>query len=189
MTREDHLDGTYPFLHGLKLQQLSPLQRILLVADGTLTNLLEVYLAESMRIVKLTERVFSAENTLADLHLAPGQRLVEREILLQGQRSRQNWLYAHSLIALERLSKAFQEQLLHSEVPIGKLWLQHQTETFKEILVARQESAGELARYFPVQAQDPLLSRTYRVLCEGQAVMLITEKFPASYFCADPKQV
>ena len=48
----------YHVLGELILEELSPLQRILLIADGTLTKLLEISLDERMQIIKLLEEVF-----------------------------------------------------------------------------------------------------------------------------------
>jgi len=172
----------YHILGELVLEQLSPLQRILLIADGTVTNLLEISLDERMEIVKLMEAAFPAASDIAALELKAGQSVLERKILLQGKISKRNWLYADSLIALERLEPEFQDKLLNSHVPIGKLWLAHKTETHKEIIGARKEPAGELAGHFEIQAEDILLSRTYRVFCRKMPVMLITEKFPTHYF-------
>lgn len=172
----------YHILGELVLEQLSPLQRILLIADGTVTNLLEVSLDERMEIVKLMEAAFPAAADIGALELKAGQTVLERKILLQGKISKRNWLYADSLIALERLEPEFQDKLLNSHVPIGKLWLAHKTETHKEIIGARKEPAGELAGHFEIKAEDILLSRLYRVFCRKMPVMLITEKFPLSYF-------
>jgi chorismate-pyruvate lyase len=172
----------YHILGDLVLEELSPLQRILLIADGTVTNLLEVSLDEGMEIVKLMEASYPLAARIELLALDAGHTVLARKILLKGKISRRNWLYADSLIVLERLEPAFQAQLLHSHTPIGKLWIAHQTETYKEIISATRECAGDLAEYFAMQAEDILLSRTYRVFCRKMPVMLITEKFPISYF-------
>jgi chorismate-pyruvate lyase len=172
----------YHILGELVLEELSPLQRILLSADGTLTKLLEVYLGETMQIVKLLEDVFPATAPVEALALEAGNNIIERKILLQGKLSRRKWMYADSIIVLDRISQTFQAQLLHSHVPIGKLWLEHKVETFKELITARRENAGDLAEHFDIESDASLLSRSYRVFCGGIPVMLITEKFPESYF-------
>ncbi len=172
----------YHVLGELVLEELSPLQRILLSADGTLTKLLEVYLDERMRIVKLLEDVFPAPRAVEALNLAAGQQIIERRILLQGMHTGRSWLYADSVIVPERLEQKFRDQLLNSHVPIGKLWLKHRVETFKEIITARREVAGELGEHFQLKPGEILLSRTYLVFCRRLPVMMITEKFPERYF-------
>ena len=172
----------YPVIGELFLEELSPLQRILLSADGTLTKMLEVYLDEKIGIIKLDEQVIPAPKNIEPLDIKNGNEIIKRTILLQGKKSKQNWLYADSIIALERMEQRFREQLLNSHTPIGKLWLEHKIETFKEIISAQREPAEELGNYFHISKKDNLLSRTYIVFCRYQPVMMITEKFPECYF-------
>lgn len=175
----------YHVLGELILEELSPLQRILLIADGTLTKLLEISLNERMQIVKLLEEVFPTPSPIEALELDAGQEIIERKILLQGKLSGRNWLYADSIIVLNRLEKNFQDKLLNSHEPIGKLWIAHKTETYKEIITARREPAHDLGVHFQIGPQQILLSRTYRVFCQHAPIMMITEKFPEQYFKSD----
>lgn len=175
----------YHVLGELILEELSPLQRILLIADGTLTKLLEISLDERMQIIKLLEEVFPTPSPIEALELDAGQEIIERKILLQGKLSGRNWLYADSIIVLNRLEKNFQDKLLNSHEPIGKLWIAHKTETYKEIITARREPAHDLGVHFQIGPQKILLSRTYRVFCQRAPIMMITEKFPEQYFKSD----
>ena len=173
-----------PAKTALHLADLSLFQQVLLITDGTLTNILETYVGEKLHVIKIAEETRSEVDTdaLWLLDLQPGSDLIERRIVLQGKVSRRNWLYAESLIAPERLEPGFRERLTHSQEPIGKLWLEHKVETFKEITTTYQEPAGPLAPYFDIHPLDRLLCRTYRVLSRRQPIMLITEKFPAGYY-------
>ncbi|MCK5521551.1 MAG: DUF98 domain-containing protein [Thiomargarita sp.] len=162
--------------------KLSPFQQILLIADGTLTNLLEVFLNEPIGIVKLSEEIVSITTDILPLEIKVGTQVMKRQILLQGKISRRNWLYADSIIVLERVEKKFREKLIKSHTPIGKLWREYKTETFKEITTYDREPAGKFSDYFDIKREDKLLSRTYRVFSNRQLVMMITEKFPESYF-------
>lgn len=161
---------------------LSPFQKIILIADGTLTKILETYLNEEIHVVKLSETIFSITQEIPALELSIGHKVIEREILLQGKISQRNWLYAKSIIVLDRLEDEFREQLINSHKPIGKLWLEHKTETFKEMVVTAREVASDLSDYFLIKRTDKLLYRTYRVFSNRLPVMMITEKFPESYF-------
>jgi len=174
----------YNFLKASQIEpsKLSPFQQILLIADGTLTNILEVFLNEPIRVVKLSEEIVSITEDILPLEIKVGTEVMERQILLQGKTSLRNWLYADSIIVLERVGEIFREKLIKSHIPIGKLWVEHKTETFKEIVTYTQEPAFELSNYFDIQKEDKLLSRTYRVFSNCHPVMMITEKFPESYF-------
>jgi len=166
----------------IDIAQLPFFQQILLLTDGTLTQLLEIYAQESIQVVKLFEQIISVEADIESLNIRQGHKVLDRKILLQGQVSRKNWLYAESFIVLSRLDPMFQDKLITSQVPIGKLWLEHKTEAFKEILASWCETASNFAPYFDLESSDLLLSRSYRVLSNREPVMLITEKFPVLYF-------
>ncbi len=185
----DALSSTaYPFL-GLSqapFRALSPLQRVILSTDGTLTGLLEAYLGEAMAVVKLGESSTPPqdEQVLAWLLLTQNAPVMERQILLRGAESGQTWLHARSYLLPERIEpRSFREQLIKTDAPIGKLWQAHRSETFKEILQWGIESAdNRLAEYFGIGDGDELLWRTYRVFAHRLPAMVITEKFPQVLF-------
>jgi chorismate-pyruvate lyase len=190
-TRESKDQDTYdlrPDLHDSLRQShidpatLSPLQRILLTTDGTLTEILEAYLFEHIRVIKLSEKLVISQQDLPPLEIKSGTEVIERKILLQGKISRKNFIYAESIIVPERLNEKFRDELLKSQVPIGRLWLENKIETFKEIIDSHQEAAWELSNYFKIEKEDRMFSRTYRVFSNHQPMMMITEKFPESYF-------
>jgi chorismate-pyruvate lyase len=161
---------------------LSTFQRILLTTDGTVTDILEAYLFEQIRVVKLSEQLVSLSHDVPSMELKEGTEVIIRKILLQGKISRKNFIYADSIIVPERLDERFREALLETKMPIGKIWFEQRVETFKEILDSSKETSGELAEHFNIQPSDNLLSRTYRVVTNRKSVMMITEKFPESYF-------
>ena len=161
---------------------LSPFQRILLTTDGTLTDILEAYLFEPIQIVKLSERLVQGVDNIIPLDLNAGSDVIERKILLRGKISSKNFIYAESIIVTERLSEEFKNSLMNSQIPLGRLWVSHKLETFKEIVDSGKEVANDLAYYFGVEKTDKLLSRTYRLFNNRKPIMIITEKFPESYF-------
>ncbi len=167
----------------IDLAKLSAFQRILMTTDGTLTEILEAYVFERIQVLKLAERIEPLpEAALLPMKAAAGTEAIARKILLHGAASGRNWLYADSLIVPQRLETEFRDHLLESQTPIGKLWLKYKVETFKEIISTAREPAGELAEYFHIQTDAPMLCRTYLVISHRQPVMMITEKFPQSSF-------
>jgi chorismate-pyruvate lyase/acyl carrier protein len=161
---------------------LSAFQRILLTTDGTVTEILEAFSGESIRVVKLHQDVTVLERAVASLELPWGEPVLRRSILLQGHMSLVNFLYADSIIALDRLTEGVRDELLNSKKGIGMLILEHRIETFKEILDCGIEPAAGLAEYFQVEPEASIIHRTYRMLSGGRPIMVITEKFPLSYF-------
>lgn len=161
---------------------LSAFQRILLTTDGTVTEILEAFAGESIRVIKLHQDVTNLERAIASLELPWGEPILRRSILLQGHMSLVNFIYADSIIALDRLTEGVRDGLLTSKKGIGMLILEHHIETFKEILDCGIEPAAELSEYFQIEPEASLIYRTYRMLSGGRPIMVITEKFPSSYF-------
>jgi chorismate-pyruvate lyase len=167
-------------LVGIDLRALSPLQRILLVTDGTLTEILEAYFLEPITLVKLAQQMAPAIRAQAALGLAAGEPCLERKIFLQGAETGRIYVYAESLIAIERLGAKLREDLMATGAPLGRLWLEHRLETFKELIDMRCRPAGDLAQHFGVKPDAPLLARSYRVSAGGRPVILISEFFGAA---------
>lgn len=131
------------------------------------------------------ERLLLTTHAIPPLEIDCGSKVIKRKILLQGKNSRKNFIYAESILVPERLTQRFQKELTESETPLGKLVLKHKIATFKELLDSSKESSGELASFFEVNRQDYLLSRTYCLSFNDLPIMMITEKFPESYFASN----
>jgi chorismate-pyruvate lyase len=147
--------------------------------------MLESYLYEQIQVVKLSEELVSLTQDIQALDLKAGTEVIARRILLRGKISRRNFIYAESIIIPERLDEEFRQELLESKTPIGKIWFERRVETFKEIIDSGKEQAEGLSNYFDIESDDNMLFRTYSVLSQGKPTMMITEKFPESYFLKD----
>lgn len=157
------------------------LQRILLTNDGTITDILEAAFRERIDLVRLDIRVVQTPVAVPVLEIEVGDSAMERKILLRGQRSRINYAYAESLIAVDRLDSLFRDELITSDIPIGRLWLEHRLETWKQRLDIFRRPANELAVHFGIHSEVELLGRSYRVFNNRRPIMLITEYFPQHY--------
>lgn len=166
----------------IELRDLSPFQRVLLTTDGMVTEILEAYTWERVTVSKLLQDQVAADEPIAELNLEPGETLLRRTILLHGTKSHKNYIYAHSLLCVDRLDDKIRDGLLNSAKPIGLLIQENQLETFREVLVCEKHAAAELATHFGVEPESSLISRTYRVFAYGLPIMLITEKFPEGSF-------
>jgi len=129
---------------------LNPLERILLITDGTVTEILQAYYREPINLIKLSEKIST-----------------------------------ESLIAIEKfddeLRASMRDTLLNSNLPLGRLWLDHRLETFKEMVSQRQEKAHNLCSIFDISNDHHVVLRTYRVFSRKKKIMLITEMFPLNY--------
>jgi chorismate-pyruvate lyase len=174
----------------LQLEDFDPhslglLQRIFLVSDGTLTDTLEAAFLEPVGIVKLAGGTAPATQRIDALNLEPGESVMDRRVLLYGENTKRNYVYAESQLAVDRLPEPFRRELIESDKPLGRLWWEHRLETWKELLTVARRPMGDLARHFPEPGAPPdrgerlILSRSYRLVSGGLPLMVITEYFPA----------
>ncbi len=155
---------------------LSPLQKVLLITDGTVTQLLEVCTGEKMRVEKL--RQHSPSQVPGLLALGPDEKAMSRTILLRG--SRRAYLFAHSWLVPERMPAPVREALLTNTAPLGHIWHAHRLEEFREIIEFGHEENREVSEL--LECDRHLLSRSYLVFTGGRPVAHITEKISAGLF-------
>ena len=158
------------------------LQRLLLVTDGRITDIVQAYSGETVEAVKLRHKLIISGSQSSPLDLDREYQLLDRSIVLQGSQTKTNYLYADSKIVLERLDADIRDELIFTQQPIGKLLRENKIETFREILDCGIEPAGSLGEYFGIKPSAELIYRTYLVLIAGLPVMQITEKFPTTHF-------
>jgi chorismate-pyruvate lyase len=157
------------------------LQRIFLVCDGTLTDTLQAAVQEPISVIKLASESNIVTVPIEDLIISAGEAVLIRRVLLYGQRSGRCYVYAESVIALDRVPPLFREELLHSDKPLGRLWTEHKLESRKELLDVSRVPSNRLARYFGVDKHSDILMRRYRLNSGGRPIMLISESFPVCY--------
>ena len=165
---------------GLVLDNLGLVPRILLATDGTLTHILEAYAAERVYLVKLFHAPVTDHLERETLGLDDGERALRRIILLRGTASHATFVYADSVVMLDRLPATVADGLLETDTPIGKLLFSCRAETFREIIAMGEERDPIIAAHFA--SSDPLVFRTYQIVFEGRPVTRITEKFPKFSF-------
>lgn len=166
----------------LDLAALSPFQRILLTTDGTVTEILEAQFWEPIDLIKLHQETRQTDRAIPFLDITQNTDVMIRKILLQGQNSKKNYIYAESILVPAHLDATLREGLQTTSKPLGRLMIEAKTETFREILTCKKETAHELAEYFHLSENAQLISRTYRIYANHYPVMLITEKFPSNAF-------
>ncbi|MBI5378877.1 MAG: DUF98 domain-containing protein [Nitrospirae bacterium] len=164
-------------LHQFDPRVVSPLSRILLAAEGTVTNLLEAYLLEPMDLEKLGQTQRRLARPLPLLGLPRGAAILDREILLVGHETRAPYLYAVSRIALDHLDGKVRDTLLGTQKSLGKILQEHRVETTWEMLGYQIKKAGSVGPLLGLSTGAPLLQRTYRISVRGLPTFLITEEF------------
>lgn len=168
------------------LEELSLVQRILVTTDGTVTHILEAYAGEPVHVVKLSSSLLSHPSERLGFGLGDHERALKRNVLLRGRQSGTTFIYAESVVMLDRVPPPMVEGLLGDDTPIGRLLVASRLETFREIIALSEGPADGIAPHFGIQSSDAVVSRTYRILAAGQLIAWITEKFPKAAFSAEP---
>ena len=81
------------------------------------------------------------------------------------------YVYARSLSPLERMPDEVRQDMLRADIPIGKILRNHDIETrrdFDSIEIKDKSLYGA----------DSVLSRSYKIVHEGDVLMWINEQFP-----------
>lgn len=163
------------FLAGEEIHQLNRDLRILIATNGTLTRILGVVTGENI-VVQVVEQHLHARDIDQWEYLSG--RVLQRRVLLNGQTSGRRFVGAESLIAVDLLPPTIAADLTSTNEPIGEIMAASRLETFKEpadIWVA--ESPDWLAAATDQATHSRTVSRRYRIIIDGQPVIVITEYF------------
>jgi chorismate-pyruvate lyase len=163
----------------MEIADLSLLQRILLCTDGTVTDLIALYAGEEILVHKVRQEIV-VRQPLPILGCEGPLQVLNRQILLRGQR--RIFLYADSQFIFVRFSTDMQQQLLHTDQPIGLLWKQERLETYREIIHKAVERCPHLAHYFELPEDAWFVTRTYLIYHAGRPLGAITEQWPTRWF-------
>jgi len=173
------IDHTFTRDTMLRESGLSLFQKVLLITDGSVTELLCIYTGQPIRARKLEQSVRRGVAPVA-LRCPVDVVLLHRRILLDDAST--SHVYAESTFLFERLSSRAREMLINSDVPIGVLWKEEKTEMYREVVDLRLERNPPVAAHFGSDSDLRLLSRTYVLHQGGSPLGLITEKFPVTSF-------
>ncbi len=162
----------------VNLRVLSPLQRVLLVTDGTVTRIIEAYTLEpvEVRVLRQRTRALAEPNEL--LELDRGTLVVQREVSMQGRYSARVYGYADSLLVPGRLPQAVMDGLDAEGEAIGRLLERHRMETRREVLWLGRETLSEPGGAARGGGTTEFITRTYRIVAHHKPIVLIQEKFP-----------
>ncbi|NYT01888.1 MAG: DUF98 domain-containing protein, partial [Methanosarcinales archaeon] len=164
--------------------RLSPVQRMLLGTDGSVTSLLEVITGDPVGIETLIQKVIPADGEVAgELNIQPGEEVNYRVVRLKNDRSGETLIHAVSYTPLKRLESWFRDDMMRADIPIGVILQRHNIESRRDILETDHLRAdGEMTRLFNVFPREPMLFRRYRIIRNGEPLISIRETFPYNQF-------
>jgi chorismate-pyruvate lyase len=165
-------------LQPVDLAALQPIQRVLLVADGTMTHMIEVLALEPMEVLLIAQEIRRLRVENPWLAVAGEIELCEREVVLRGAQSGTPHIYATATIAMDRVPAEVARCIERGNESIGRALLQSGIEYRRERLWYGIEYPDSLPEPVQSWAAGGVLSRTYRIVAGGRPLMLIDEKFP-----------
>ncbi len=164
--------------------RLSPVHKILLGTDGSVTQLLEAITGEPVTVETRIQEIIPADPSIAgQLGIPVGDPVNHRIVELRAGKADEVLIYAISHAPVNRLSPEFRDDLMKADIPIGRIIQQHRIEARREILTAGIAPAPEPQRdIFSLCRNELLLSRQYRIMHRGEPLIFIEEQFPYNKF-------
>jgi beta-ribofuranosylaminobenzene 5'-phosphate synthase len=164
--------------------KLSPVHKILLGTDGSVTQMLEIITGHPVTVVTRSQEVVHADKPTAEsLSIEEGDRINHRVVELRDAETNDVLVYAVSDTPISRLSQEFRDDLMKADVPIGKIMQNHRIEARREILDAQVISADPaISAVFGIYRNEPLLNRRYQIIHREKPLIAIEETFPYHLF-------
>ncbi len=161
---------------------LSPVHKILLTIDGSVTRILEALRGEEIKVDTEKQEMMPASAQVAkDLGIAKGSDVNYRIVNLRDSKGVLVRAISHAPIS--RLGKKIREDIMRKDAPIGKILSSHNMEVRREIMdFGIIRSNGHLSRVFGIAVDSPLLTRRYRIIHKGKPLIFIQEIFPYETF-------
>ena len=160
------------------LRALTSFQRALLSIDGTVTKFIEAYTMEPVQVHLIDQDLHSLEIDHPWLEINAGTPVISRQVYLQGKYSGTLYAFAVSLLVHDQLPEIVREDLKVHPGGIGQVLIKNELETRREVLWYGREQLDDLPEPISSLSNGRFVSRTYRVVCQGNPFMLINEKFP-----------
>ena len=159
---------------------LSSAQKILLATDGSVTTILDV-LKGHINVKTLIQEFRDADKESADeLGISKGDTINYRTVIMSHDPGKP-LIHAISLTPINRLDRAFKEDLLKADIPIGRILKKYNIESRREVThISAEKPDEELKMLFKTDSM--MLSRTYNIIYQDKVLIWIKEIFPYSLF-------
>ena len=154
---------------------VTPFLRALLLTDGSITTLLEAFTNLEIKVAGLKQKTVPAGDELAvELNINPGEELNEREVVLLAGSA--PVVYAKSYAVISRLDGEARNDILKTDVPIGKILRRHKLETHREIREIGLKHDDKIAGILNLDG-NKILFRSYVIIRKNVPLMKIEEYF------------
>ncbi|MHC1603574.1 MAG: chorismate--pyruvate lyase family protein [Candidatus Syntropharchaeales archaeon] len=156
----------------------------MLLTDGSMTLLLEIYTGDPVAVETLTQKTIQAtEEIAAKLGVDVGSSVNYREVVLKNGLSGEALLYAISLTPISRLTDEFRDDLLRADIPIGRIMKLHGLEFRRELVkIEKEDVSAKLIGIFGLKEGEYILKRVYNIIHDEKILISIMEAFPGTYY-------
>ncbi len=152
--------------------------RLLLVTDGTVTELLEALTGEPLGLGLKKQSVDRTENHPTMAPLDGHSACLYRRITLRGEKTGQDWLYAESVILHQNLESDARQMLEQRQIPLGAILDRQLPDNHREIVDCGYRKNTAAADHLGLERDYAFLYRVYRILAQTSLIAVITEWFP-----------
>lgn len=148
---------------------LSPVERLLMATDGTVTHMLEALTRGEVYVKILSREVYGGT--------------LERDVVLRRAQDQSNLVWARSHVNLYPLDVEMEDELVDGSMGIGDLLRAEYEETRREVVEMRAVREGDEELPTFIDGHSHLyLARKYKIHSEGARIMTIWEYFPKGLF-------
>jgi chorismate-pyruvate lyase len=166
------------FLAAAEICKLNRNLRLLIGTNGTLTRILGIVADEEIIVQIINQKIHRRAPEKAGLWQLAGDSILQRQVLLKGRSSGQQYVAAESLVSVDLLPRALTASLTETECPIGEIMAAGRLETFKEPADVWIGDAPDWLVAQRYRAPQPrTVGRRYRIISGGRPVIIITEYF------------
>lgn len=169
----DELEGHH------RVTPLSPVARLLLTSDGSMTQMLEALKLSAVSMIIKRQEILSTKSlkmTFPEI----SKRALAREALLATENS--SLIFAHSLLFSENEQQCSLESVMATEKPLGRMFISDKIKTLRDGLKIGQVHSPDIAAHFDVPSDTILWGRYYNLSTDRGLSGIIFELFSPHLF-------
>lgn len=164
---------------GLEYFKLPLCARILLVTDGTVTELLEALVREPIALGYKAQEIKKIDNA-SEFKSFTNNDWLHRNITLRGTHSGTDWIYAESIIDHQGLNSEARKMLVEENIPIGTILSQTYSDNHRKLIDCGIRKYAAAAVHLSLNPDYEFVFRNYQIMVGTNPIMNITEWFPVS---------
>jgi chorismate-pyruvate lyase len=147
--------------------------------DGSVVQLLSTVFKEPISIELLKQKYCRISSSQWD-DVDESEGVMLRNVFLKGKNTDIRYVYASSLIRIDKLPSNFADDLLNQQLGIGEIINKYEIETYRKVVDTSLVDSHIMHAMFSVKGD--ISCRTYKIYINNAPAMLITEYYPNELF-------